>query len=156
MTFKIVKVDTVDKLTGKLIEYARDCSFQGTGSYLSDLLSDNAFEDYEKVFAAIYDDEIIGFAALLKECDCVDNDCHSPWLDFLFVDEKYRNQHIGVALIKNVCDYALSIEFNSIYLCTVSHVGYYEKVGFKDIYTTNYFNGVFNENCIHVMQMKIG
>ena len=59
----------------------------------------------EKVLAVVSENKVLGFAALLKECCCIENESHAPWLDFLFVDEKYRNQHIGITLIDTVCCY---------------------------------------------------
>lgn len=152
MPYEIVDVGTSKTLTDKLAMYARNCSFQGSGSYLADLLLDNAFIGYEKVFSVIDHDKMIGFAAILHECFCIEGENNSPWLDFLFVDEEYRNQHVGIALIERICGYAKSIGFSNIYLCTASHVDYYSKIGFHTLYSTTHFNNVNNENNIHVMK----
>ena len=152
MKYHVFDVSTSTELKSPLIEYAKNCSFQGTGSYLADLLFYNEFEDYEQVFAVVSDNKIIGFAALLKECCCIDNESRAPWLDFLFVDEQYRNQHIGRALIDAVCCYAKQLGFNDIFLCTVSHKDFYEKIGFITKYTTLYYNNQQNDWPIFVMQ----
>ena len=152
MKYYIFDVSTSTELKTQLIEYAKNCSFQGTGTYLAELLFYNEFEDYEKVFAVVSGDNVIGFAALLKECSCIDNESHAPWLDFLFVDEKYRNQHIGSALIDAVFCYSKKLGFNDIFLCTVSHKDFYEKIGFITKYTTLYYNNQQNNQPIFVMQ----
>lgn len=154
INYDIVGVST-SIITKDLISYAKNCSFQGTGAYLAELLSDGAFEDYEKVYAAISNDRIIGFVAIVKE-SCAENNGNEPWLDFLFVDEKYRNQYIGLAFINKICHYAKSIGFEFLYLCTLSHVDYYKRAGFKILYTTDYYNGAGFEEKISVMKKRLG
>lgn len=154
INYDIVGVST-SIITKDLISYAKNCSFQGTGAYLAELLSDGAFEDYEKVYAAISNDRIIGFVAIVKE-SCVENNGNEPWLDFLFVDEKYRNQYIGLAFINKIGNYAKSIGFEFLYLCTLSHVDYYKRAGFKILYTTDYYNGAGFEEKISVMKKRLG
>lgn len=154
MNCDIIDVSTSTILTKDLICYAKTCSFQGTGSYLAELLSDSAFEDYERVYAAIRGQKIIGFAAILKE-SCVENDDCSPWLDFLFVEEKYRNQRIGLALIREICGYARNIGFDFLYLCTLSHIEYYKKAGFEVLYKTDCYNGARYEESISIMRKQL-
>ncbi len=154
MNYDIVDVSTSAILMKNLICYAKTCSFQGTGSYLAELLSDYAFEEYEKVYTAILNHKVIGFAAIVKE-SCAENDSNSPWLDFLFVDEKYRNQHVGLAFISKICNYAKSIGFDFLYLCTLSHVDYYKKAGFDVLYTTNYYNGAKFEESMSIMKKPL-
>ena len=155
MNYCVLDVSTLTELKTQLIEYAKNCSFQGAGSYLAELLYYNEFEDYEKAFAVVIENKVIGFVALLKECCCIDNESHAPWLDCLFVDEKYRNQHIGIALIDTACCYAKKIGFNDIFLCTNSHKDFYEKSGFITKYTTLYYNNQQNDWPIYVMQKSI-
>lgn len=156
MDCEIKNVLASNKLKRKLISYARECSFQNTGSFLAELLSDeSAFEDYEEVLAVVIDDEIIGFGALLKECCCIYEEEHSPWLDFLFVEEKFRNLHIGIKLVEEICEKAKALGFESIYLCTLSHMGYYHKLGFDSLYSTYNYNNTVNEQCICIMKKAI-
>lgn len=155
MKYHIYDVSTSTELKAQLIEYAKKCSFQGTGAFLAELLFYNEFKDYERVFAVVNENKVIGFAALLKECCCIDNESHAPWLDFLFVDEKFRNQHIGITLIDTICCYAQQLGFNNIFLCTVSHKDFYEKQGFIQIYTTQYYNNQQNNQPICVMHKSI-
>lgn len=155
MNYDIVDVSRSAEIKAQLIEYSKSCSFQGVGSYLSELLLYDEFEDHEKVFVAISKNEIFGFVALLKECCCIDNEDNTPWLDFLFVDEVYQNRHIGLALIEAVCSYAKQLGYSDIFLCTVSHKEFYEKNGFFIKYTTFNYNNKHNEKPIFVMQKTI-
>ena len=155
MNYHVYDVSASTELKTQLIEFANNCSFQGAGACLAELLFYDEFKNYEKVFAAVSENKVIGFAALLKECFCINNESHAPWLDFLFVDEKYRNQHIGITLIDTVCCYAKQLGFNNIFLCTVSHKDFYEKLGFIIKYTTLYYNNQQNDQPICVMQKSI-
>lgn len=155
MQYQILDVSTSTELKTKLMKYAKNCSFQGAGSYLADLLFYDELEDYEKAFAVMSENQVIGFAALLKECSCIDHESCAPWLDFLFVDETYRNQHIGRALIEEVCHYARQLGFADVFLCTVSHKDFYEKTGFIVKYTTLDYNNQQNEWPIYVMQKPV-
>ncbi len=120
---------------GALIKYARDCSWQGTGSFFADCLEGNAFDSTEKIVAAYDDGRIIGFAALVKE-SCVEDTELMPWLDFLFVDEKYRNKGIAKAMSDYLFQSAQNDGIDKVYLCTVSHKAMYEKLGFVNLYKT--------------------
>ncbi|MBQ8842246.1 MAG: GNAT family N-acetyltransferase [Ruminiclostridium sp.] len=155
MSYNIIDVNTSDSLKEKLIIYSHNCSFQGAGKFLAELLANNAFEKYEKVFVIETEDEIIGYGAILRECICIDNEIQEPWLDFLFVDEKYRNKHIGFDLIDKICSYAKNLGFSSIYLCTVTHTDYYAKAGFKILYSTNNYNSTINDPPIYVMEKNM-
>lgn len=154
MEYQIRDISTSAELKVRLIGFAKSCSFQGTGTYLAELLSYDELEADEKVFAAVSEDRVIGFAALMK-CSCIENDDRTPWFDFLFVDEKYRGQHIGSALIDAICRYAKQIGYSEIFLCTVSHSEYYKKLGFvvKDMIV--YYHGEQLDRAMYVMQRSV-
>lgn len=133
-----------------LIKYARDCSWQGTGSYFADCLEDNAFDRTEKVVAAYDEGKIIGFAALVSE-SCIENTTLTPWLDFLFVDEEYRNKGIAKAMSDHLFRSAQTDGIEKVYLCTVSHEKMYEKLGFVTLYKTI----INNEDECFVMEKQI-
>jgi len=85
---------------------------------------------------AAYDGgRIVGFAALVNE-SCVDDICLSPWLDFLFVDEQYRNKGIAKAMVDVLMRVALTEGIETVYLCTVTHKQMYESLGFSTLYKT--------------------
>ena len=119
----------------ELITFARTCSWRGTGQYFAELLEDNEFEDSEKVFVAVHGEEIVGFVALVNE-SCVEDTNFSPWLDFLFVDERFRGKGIAGRLVKHVLLEAANENMDSVYLCTASHEEMYAKFGFQTICET--------------------
>lgn len=133
---KIKILEYGDARWDQVATYAKNCSFQGSGTYLAELMTAGAFSDFEKVFCAYEGDSIIGFCTISKE-SCVENDIHYPWLDFLFVDELYRKQGIGRQLVNAVIMYARSLDFNELFLCTASHEDMYHKFGFMTLYEVN-------------------
>lgn len=149
---ELIQVDLASssELRKKLISYAKSCSWQGTGQYFADLLENEEFEASERVVAAIHNGNIAGFAALVSE-SCVDDKNLRPYLDFLFVDEKYRNRGIARKLIENIVMIARSEKVNNIYLCTASHEEMYIKFGFRTLYKTKIND---NDDCF-VMGIKI-
>lgn len=135
----------------KLIKYARECPWQGTGRYFADLLENNEFNASEKIFAAIHDSEVIGFVGLVNE-SCVNDGNIQPWLDFLFVDERYRKQGVAKKLLEKVFASAIAANIGSIYLCTVTHKKMYEKYGFGVLYKTKTNDG---DEC-YIMEKRLG
>jgi len=145
---RIIALDVSNVRYTETAELARICSFQGSGAYLCSLMLDGSFSEYEKVFAAVEDDSVVGFCTLVKESCCESDD--EPWLDFLFVDERYRSRGIARMLVDTVCDYAKSLGFEQIFLCTASHSGYYEKLGFSFVCQSE-----INENTMGTVMMKL-
>lgn len=133
MDVKIIPIKYGEKTYYETANLAKNCSFQGTGQYLAELMEDNVFCDFERVYSAIDNDTVVGFCAIVKE-SCCENDVNTPWLDFLFVDENYRNCGIACQMIKTVEDYAKTVGFDSLFLCTASHEAFYQKRGFESIY----------------------
>ena len=149
MDVSIISVKYGDDRYYETANLAKNCSFQGTGSYLSELMNDNVFCDFERIYSAIVNDIVIGFCAIVKE-SCCENDWNTPWLDFVFVDESYRNLGIACQMIKVVESYAKSIGFTSLFLCTASHEDFYKKFGFQSIYSVK-----ITENTDGVVMKKI-
>lgn len=89
---EVVSVAYGEERYHETADLAKNCSFQGTGRYFASLMEENDFCDFERVYAAVYDDTVVGFSAL--------------------------------------------------FLCTVSHQEFYEKLGFEALYDTQIANGV--------------
>lgn len=115
----------------ELIDYAKNCSWQSTGEYLAELIENNDFTDSEIVIVAYLGNKVVGFAALLND-SVAENFNESPFLDFLFVEEEYRNRGIATKLVNYIVDYAKE-KYDTIYLVTVSHESFYKKFGFEVI-----------------------
>lgn len=139
LLMKIIDISENGEIHKKLIQFAKNCSWQSTGSYLAELVNDYNLEEKETVFAAVENDEVVGFVAFLMECVAdvknsdVDIEKINAWLDFLFVDEAYRGQKISTELIEKIFEYCRLNHFNKLYLLTESHEMMYQKYGFSNI-----------------------
>ncbi len=129
---KIKKINVSNKQEcSDLIEFAKNCSWQGSGGYLAELIENNEFTDSEIVIAAYLNNTIVGFATLVND-SCAEEFNETPYLDFLFVEEQYRNKGIATKLVDRIVKLAKE-NYNSLYLVTVSHESFYKKLGFEVI-----------------------
>lgn len=114
-----------------LIEFAKNCSWQSSGGYLVELIENNELTDSEIVIAAYLNNTIVGFAALVND-SCAVGFNETPYLDFLFVEEQYRNKGIATKLIDRIVKLAKE-KYTVLYLVTVSHESFYKKFEFEVI-----------------------
>ena len=56
----------------------------------------------------------------------------SPFIGFVFVDEKYRGNRISEKLINAAIEYAIKIGYKKVYIMSGEH-GLYEKYGFEKV-----------------------
>ncbi len=126
----VIKVEKDDRKWSELINYAKSCSWEA-GKHLASILEQNAFEDWEGVFAAIRENEIVGFCTFLKT-DYYPENKYSPWISTIFVDEKYRGNRISGMMINKTIEYAKKQGFSRVYIPS-DIVGLYEKYHFKKI-----------------------
>ncbi|MCM1024487.1 MAG: GNAT family N-acetyltransferase [Prevotella sp.] len=135
---KIEKVDRSSVYFGRLTDYAKNCSW-AAGNHLAALLENNAFTDWECAFAAVCDEQIIGFCTFMKTDYYPDNK-YSPWISTVFVDEKHRGKRISGQMIETVIEYAKSCRFSAVYIPS-DMTGFYEKYGFEKIDTLENYGG---------------
>ncbi len=131
MSIRIVPVRAGDRLYAKTADLAKRCSFQGSGQYLCGLMEANELTAVEQVFCAADGETVVGFCALMEE-SCGES-AHTPWLDFLFVEESRRHQGIAKRLIEEAGWYAAGLGFSELYLCTNCHEDFYRRLGFSTI-----------------------
>ena len=127
---KITKVEYGTDLHKKLIDFAENCSWIA-GKHLAQILRENIFLEWEAVFAAVSEDEIIGFCTFL-ETDYYPENRYFPWISSIFVDEKFRGNKVSFAMIENAIEHAKLWNFNKVYIPS-DMVGFYEKCGFEKI-----------------------
>ena len=77
------------------------------------------------------DDQIIGSYGLIVN-DFISRQDLWPWLCALYIEERERGQALGARLLEHGRREAAGLGFPAVYLCT-SHVGYYEKYGWRYI-----------------------
>ena len=117
-----------DNKRDKLISYATNCHREA-GPILAQKMEKNNFLDWERVFVAIENEQIIGFCTFTKE-DWIPNCDYSPFVWFMFVDEKYRWKRISEKMVNEVEKYAKSLKFENLYIVS-DHKWLYEKYWFE-------------------------
>ena len=127
---KIKMLTYNDPLWEKTADYAENCSWEA-GYKLSELMRNNGFLDWERVFVVLIDGNIAGYCTLSKN-DCIPNVEYTPYVGFIFVGEPYRGNRISGKLCLTAIEYAKSIGFYRVYLVS-DHINLYEKYGFIKI-----------------------
>ena len=136
-----------EKLWKKLAIYAETCSWSA-GARMATAMSEGKFNDWERIFIAEKEYDIIGFCALVNPQSSPQIAEYSPWIKWLFVDEKYRGQRLSQKLLEVVAEYAKGLGYDRVFLSTW-HKGLYEKYGFIKIcdkeMRDGYFEGVYEK-----------
>ena len=127
---EIIRVKYGSDLYKKLIDYAENCSWIA-GKHLAQILRENNFLEWEAVFAAVSEDEIIGFCTFL-ETDYYPENRYFPWISSIFVDENFRGKRISFAMIEKAIEHAKLWNFDKVYVPS-DMTGFYEKCGFEKI-----------------------
>jgi len=84
---------------------------------------------------AVKDGRCLGAIAIVEnDLRCRD---YTPWLASLYVDAAHRNKGIGRGLIERVKEIAREMGYKEIYLRTEHAGGYYRKLGWQYVETTN-------------------
>lgn len=126
----IKTLTSADELWSKVKEYAESCSWRA-GKALAQMMDKGAFQDWERVVAALDGEEICGYCTIAKT-DCIPDVDYTPYIGFLFVDEAYRGNRLSRQIILHAMDYLKSVGFEKVYLVS-DHVNLYEKYGFEVI-----------------------
>lgn len=92
-------------------------------------MRENRFQDWERVFAAAEDGEIVGFCTLTESDELPAGHGLSPFIGFVFVDERHRGHRLSEWMIDAACGYARGLGYSKIYIVSDER-GLYEKYGF--------------------------
>ena len=114
----------------KTINYAKNCSWNA-GKSLAEIMENNWFSDCERIFITIDNENIIGYCTFTEK-DCIPDVNYTPYIGFIFVEEKYRGNRISEKMIFRVIEYAKQINYNKIYIVS-GEINLYEKYGFIKI-----------------------
>lgn len=113
----------------KTAAFAQNCSWKA-GKFLAEKMRGNAFQPWERVIIAAEQDALAGFCTL-TETDALPADSgFSPFIGFVFVDERYRGNRLSEQMLHAALRYAKEIGYHTMYLMS-GEQGLYEKYGFE-------------------------
>lgn len=121
-------INKEDDLRNKLIDYANSCDWEA-GPILAEKMKWDSFSDWEKIFVATENDNIVGYCTFTKE-DWIPNCDYTPFVWFIFIDEKCRWKRYSERLINAVEEYAKTLNFKQLYIVS-DHKWLYEKYWFE-------------------------
>ena len=110
-------------------DFAMNCSWRA-GGYLTKLMYENTFAEEERVLVALVDGNIAGFCTYAKKDELPEEYDFTPFIGFMFVDEKYRGNRLSEKLIQAACGQAVNDGFHKMYIMS-GEIGLYEKFGFE-------------------------
>ena len=116
------------KLRNNLILYTDNCDREA-GPILAEKMKWDSFSDWEKIFVATENDNIVGYCTFTKE-DWIPNCDYTPFVWFIFIDEKCRWKRYSEKLINAVEEYAKTLNFKQLYIVS-DHKWLYEKYWFE-------------------------
>ena len=78
----------------------------------------------------LVDGNIAGFCTYAKKDELPEEYDFTPFIGFMFVDEKYRGNRLSEKLIQTACNHAMNNGFTKMYIMS-GEIGLYEKYGFE-------------------------
>ena len=76
------------------------------------------------------DGNIAGFCTYANKDELPEKYDVTPFIGFMFVDEKYRGNRLSEKLIQTACNHAMNNGFTKMYIMS-GEIGLYEKYGFE-------------------------
>ena len=115
----------------KTAALAEHCSWRA-GAHLAQKMRDNDFAEWERVFAAVEDGEVVGFCTLTEKDELPARYDFSPFIGFVFVSESHRGKRLSGQMIDAATYYARTLGNKKIYVMSGER-GLYEKFGFEPL-----------------------
>ncbi len=128
---QIYEITSTHKYWNDAIDFAENCSWRA-GKSLATLMKENQFLDWERVFVACVEEKIVGYCTFAQKDELPEQYNFSPFIGFVFVDEKYRGNRISEQMINSVIAYAVKLGIEKIYIMSGER-GLYERYGFEKI-----------------------
>lgn len=128
---EIKMITSSDEIWNKVRNYANECSWKA-GKSLANSMDKKIFSEWERVIVAIDKNvTLCGYCTVAKR-DCIPDVDYTPYIGYMFVDEKYRGNRLSQKLIQYAMEYLRSMGFEKVYLVS-DHENLYEKYGFSVI-----------------------
>lgn len=110
------------------ISFAEKCSWKA-GSFLAKKMQENEFKEWERVCAVCVNGKVAGFSIFTEKDELSEQHDFTPFIGFVFVDERYRGKRLSEMMIQCIISYAKELGYKKIYIMS-SEIGLYEKYGF--------------------------
>ena len=127
-----------DEYWDKLIDFAKKSSWR-EGSIIAKNWEENNYLEWEKIFVAIEDNNIVGHCSLNNK-DSIPDIGYTPYIQSVFVNEQFRGNRLSEKLIAKAISYAKTLGFDKVYIIS-DHKNFYEKYGFEKIDEKNDYRG---------------
>lgn len=127
---EIKTITPSDELWDKVKNYAKNCSW-GAGKSLANAMENGFFTEWERVVVATENQKICGYCTVAKT-DCIPDVNYTPYIGYIFVDEKRRGNRLSEKMIRYSADYLKSLGFEKAHIVS-DHENLYEKYGFEII-----------------------
>ena len=119
------------KYWNETVSLATRCSWKA-GPYLAKKMENNEFAEWERVFAACVDGNVVGFCTLAEKDELPPEHEFTPFIGFVFVDEQYRGKRLSELMIQSAISYAHELGYKKVYIMS-GEIGLYEKYGFEKL-----------------------
>ena len=110
-------------------DFAFNCSWK-PGGLLAKLMREGSFFEEERVLVALVNGKIAAFCTYSRKDELSNEYDFTPFIGFVFVDEKYRGNRLSERLIQAACEYASELGHKKMYIMS-GEIGLYEKYGFE-------------------------
>ena len=111
--------------------FAESCSWRA-GRYLAELMRGGGFAADERVLSAFEDGEPAGFCTFSRKDELPEKYDFTPFIGFVFVDEKHRGKRLSERMINAASEYARTLGYERIFIMS-GEIGLYEKYGFEKL-----------------------
>lgn len=125
----ISKVNKDTEIAKQLLQFVEECSWHDVKEHIANMLRSWEFTDWECMFAALDDGDIVGMVSIMKTDYYPLPDIY-PWISCIFVTESARGHHISGQLIDHANSYAKELGFKRTYIPT-EYTGLYEHYGYR-------------------------
>ena len=125
----IEKVERGSELAEELLRFVEQCSWIEARDHIAQMIREWVFTDWETMFAAVSDGNIVGMASVMKT-DYYPIPEVFPWVSCIFVTEKFRGRRISGELIACANRYLKQLGFARSYIPS-EFSGLYEHYGYE-------------------------
>ena len=99
----------------KTVRYAMNCSWKA-GPVLAEKMTNNDFQNWERVIVAVEGEEIVAYCTVLEKDELPEQFEYTPFIGFVFVDEKYRGKRLSERIIEQAIEYAKGLGYRKIFI----------------------------------------